>query len=223
MSCILLINKETGWRWQRCPHLHKVLLAPRRRAADSRVSGLDQVQGGGCRFLWLSHRSPPGPGGGQRRTAGGNASREESEYDRWRSEHRANIEGKEEGSREHDVHQPVWEDEGESGPDGSGRFRCVSVFEVFVLYKTSWYLIDLSSVQQCKDSRQRCNFRQTVDLMGLIFSAETNRLCLIPPSSAHCQPKDNELQLIISLLSVSIILLIMFLIDRSVNSHIWKL
>lgn len=38
---------------------------------------------------------------GQRRTYGGNASR--AVHDRWRSEHRANKEGKEEVKRQHDA------------------------------------------------------------------------------------------------------------------------
>lgn len=41
--------------------------------------------------LWVA---APGPGGGQRRTAGGSAGRAESEHDRWRREHGADMEGK---------------------------------------------------------------------------------------------------------------------------------
>lgn len=63
-------------------------------------------------------------------------------------------------------------------------------FIVYVDIKCLWHLtvIDLFSVQQCKETRQSCNFRQTVEPMGLISllffilqDRGSNRLLVLTP------------------------------------------
>lgn len=85
--------------------------------------------------LWVTARA----GGGQWRTAGGNASRAASEYDRWRSEHRA----KEAASMMYfysNVTQPVLEDEGDPvqmAQQSTGvrlYLKCIYTVHGFMLY-----------------------------------------------------------------------------------------
>lgn len=102
---------------------------------------------------------------GQRRTAGGNASR--AEYDRWRSEHRANKEGEEEVSRRHDaVSEDCTAREGEDEPVQVTQDSIQRVLQGFTVHsdiRCLWHLtlIDLFFVQQCKETRQSCNFRDS--------------------------------------------------------------